>query len=458
MKKKLLIACLPLIIPCLTGCSSSDNIKKIVFIDDNISTRIRHTIDFENGYYYQDLLNTYYNGITGEIENRYCQKIPEKDAAKMTKIINGLNFKDIKECYGLPKSEFDFRWSFNIEYNNGTNFSTKNYLYYSEVIDDFTFYDTFSKLETCFNKYLSFPIVDETTSGMPNRTIDKQFKNRYVDDLFEIRQKNLEYIQHGIYFIKEEANKSFEEHTRTDANLYEINLKNKNNNLFSWEDYIFVSNFRTVYDLESATLTSYDFNPELTNKKEIVHEEAKTDFEYYNDEILTYKSLNQINVDLEPNKIYVLNVTYSDKDYFEITFNTYVTDRKIICGRYEANPENYFGVLDLNEDGTFAYQFFKEGSHRRYYLGKRDYLYTDAVEDKKYVGTYRFETFDGVDELVLDMGEEGTLAYKYDSYNFLKGDALNSSFTYMENDTTASYGDFYPYTLRLIRSEDIFHL
>lgn len=105
-------------------------------------------------------------------------------------------------------------------------------------------------------------------------------------------------------------------------------------------------------------------------------------------------------MDLELNKIYVLELVFKDGDFVQYTFNTGASDSKIHHGEYRYDVYNEgHSILNINADGTFVLSPF-------HYLDGRN----EGSEELP--GDYGFERIDGENYLCLYIDDE-KIAFDY---------------------------------------------
>lgn len=316
---------------------------------------------------------------------------------------------ELEEIYGDVYE--DPQWSFKIEFKDGSSFSSKAYGY-DRSLDSLDRKETkiFNKLGKCYYDLVG----DYTLLGRNAKFNSRPIEKYDIRPLFYDGKGDECYIpvQCGNYFWNKEK--------KDDVELYELNLKHKNNSYFgnsevkvylSFDSYLMFQDLN--YDPVEWRITSYDFCKELTNKK----------IEY--DWKSTAKDLTELKKDtysrdfkmLELNKIYTIDYIYGSGDYYQYTFNTYRSDNKMPVGRYYPSYDHPFGYLDIKEDKTFVYHF---NNHKKAYTN-------ETVEEFELKGTYNFETVNSKEKLILRGEDNSIIAYDFDC-PYLIGDDENSLF------------------------------
>ena len=96
-----------------------------------------------------------------------------------------------------------------------------------------------------------------------------------------------------------------------DSNYYQLNDEVKERNEFyssySYKLVLYTANYNCNEKFNKITVKEYDFNLELSNEKIIY----------------TGKWFDQIELDINLNKIYVYELSFKDGDYVQYTFATY---------------------------------------------------------------------------------------------------------------------------------------
>lgn len=173
------------------------------------------------------------------------------------------------------------------------------------------------------------------------------------------------------------ANYKWNKSEENNYNLYFIHEISSYKNQFlvnhTYQLILYTANYDCKEKFTKIMITSYDYNRELTNEKEV------------------YQSgwIKQIEIDLELNKIYQYVLEYKDGDFVTYTFHTKSINEKILFGEYHYPIyEEGSSKLVINQDGT--YELFQ-------------FEYFDASKNinESIVGEYQFETINGKEYLCL---------------------------------------------------------
>lgn len=155
---------------------------------------------------------------------------------------------------------------------------------------------------------------------------------------------------------------------------------------------LFTSNYGDNEKFTKCVLKNYDLNEDLSNEKIV----------------LSKKWFNQVETELELNKIYLIELTFKDGDFVQYTFNTRSLESKILYGEYHYNNNEGHSVLKVNEDGTFVLSPFKYlDSH----INQSGIVVDENLEEL--TGTYDFETFDEQDYLCLYINDNEKIVFDY---------------------------------------------
>lgn len=423
MKKKLLLASVvAMLLPCMAGCDTEEertDIRSITFIDYLVKEQIQK-IDFDsNSYSYieSEEISLDNEGTKGkEIKYSINSTFSEEAEAKFLEDFKKTGVSKLQSVYGDTTKELENY--FQIEYTNGETFISKGYGVdglISFLNEDAT--DIYSRLGKC-----CYDLIGECI--FLGWDMEYPFKEKF--DYHPIIYNSIG-GEYGIftnkhYFPMEGGNYKWEDKTKNDADIYELNLKHKNNICVEDGDYYLSLDSIWYYannddcNVKEFVLTSYDFCKELTNKKIDVDFKFNTSSsdEFFNDAYFAFQHK------LELNKIYTVDYIYGDGDYYQYTFNTFTNGKKIPYGRYYSPSKSYyyFGCLDIQSDNTFTYHFVQNNS----------IYHCDETYDVS--GTYEFKTFDDKEKLVLNMGNDEVLVYDF-NHEFLIADSANS--TYKKN-------------------------
>lgn len=185
------------------------------------------------------------------------------------------------------------------------------------------------------------------------------------------------------------ANYKWNKFESLDKNIYLINeVLSKKNQFLVNNDYKFVlytANYDCKEKFNKIVVMNYDYNQELTNEK-IVYSGSW---------------IQQIELDLELDKIYKYVLEFKDGDFVEYTFNTKSLDSKILFGEYNYNIyEEGQSVLQINEDGTYELLQF-------------EYFDRSKNVNESIKGQYKFETINGKEYLCLYTGFEKRIVLEY---------------------------------------------
>lgn len=476
MKKKFIcINLITLLFPCLAGCSGDldrNDIAKITYIDWSYGLRQTYSLDFKTNTYSIKEKERDFSEDNYRLFNilDISGSFSEENVKDFLKAYAKCGVSKLQRVYGF--TSYPTGWSLRIDYTDGTYLKSDGYGYSLYGLEKDT-REIFEKLGICCYNLFGYYVFLGTDLQ------DSTFKFDYKPTIYCIPEINGEsnLFKTQVPLPLKEGNYRWNGTEQSNVDLYTLNLNNRKNDLIHGGNYtlhsdvngqLFLPDKRTKEgNLNELTVNSYDFNPDLTNKREELHLKAETkrpaDYKppaltgEYTEEYFNY-------VDLKENRIYTIDYAFDNGDFYQYTFNTYTDRKKILYGRYAPRlGENDFGYLDIFEDGTFKYHFYKDfytlinHYNQEGELYDIDFGYTE--EERDFEGTYRFEEFDGVEKLVLDMGEDGIIVYDY-FYVYFMGDIHNSTFTYLQCAKTPDYyvnrdSSNIRYTLRHIDDEDL---
>ena len=192
------------------------------------------------------------------------------------------------------------------------------------------------------------------------------------------------------------ANYLWNEHKKSDANIYELATEDLNVSLLSGAEYT-LSMYTTNYNnysgsysrFDECVVKSYNIDSELTGEREI----------------LRLGWFDSVKIPYEANRIYVVTLYFDKGDFVEYVFCTATLVQKIQYGEYHYNIyQQGRSVLTINEDGSFSlepFDYFDESDRK------------PAESKEKLVGKWIFEIIEGREFLVLisDSGEKLVLDY-----------------------------------------------
>ena len=175
------------------------------------------------------------------------------------------------------------------------------------------------------------------------------------------------------------ANFKWKRFESLDNDLFEINnsLSDKNQFLINnnYQLVLYTANYNCKDRFTKIKITSYDFDENLTNEKEVYHGSW----------------FKQIELDLELEKIYKFELGFYDGDYVEYTFNTKSLNSKVLYGEYWYNIYTEGkSVLKINNDDTYElkqFEFFDNSKNINNTIINGKYQF-EVINDKEYLCLY----------------------------------------------------------------------
>ena len=299
--KKINILFLILLISILSACNtnkeySGTKITKLTYI----------TIDYNGGYtkeYLLDFNNNEYlsvgylpiDDINPQLELK--KTFTEKQEKEFIDTCYTHGLFNLKESYSASGIIDGGGWDLIIEYEDGTTKTSKG--------DNAAPDNVFQKCSTAF-----YDICGEVVMG---RLPDYYDYPPNVSYAFHYSYDKTTVSTNGIAKIKR-GNYKWNNFESLDNDYFQINEEIKDKNEFvsdyKYELVLYTSNYDCKEIFIKAKVTEYDYNSELTNKKELY----------------TGIWFSQIEIELQLNKIYVYELKFLDGDYVQYTFNTFCNE------------------------------------------------------------------------------------------------------------------------------------
>lgn len=296
--KKINILILIVLISVLTACNSIKEYTgpKIV--------KITHTsIDYMGGYTVKDELDFVENKYSSlgymptEVENPELELkstfTDEEEKVFMDECYSYGLF-DLKESYSATGIIDGGGWTFIIEYEDGTTKTSRG--------DNAGPSKVFNKCATSF--------YDLCGQGVVGRVPEYYINPPNISYSFRFKADTTNVNTNDITVLKR-ANYKWNKSESIDNSYFQINEEVKDRNefysTFSYKLVLYTANYHCDEKFNKITVKEYDYNSELTNEKTIY----------------TGKWFDQIELDIQVNKIYVYELSYKDGDYVQYTFSTY---------------------------------------------------------------------------------------------------------------------------------------
>lgn len=298
--KKIYILIIISLISILCGCNS---IKE--YTGTKITKLTYKSIDYMGGYtelYELDFNENKYSSVA-YLPTKYESENPKLELKNTFTDEEEKVFMDLCYTYGL----FDIKdyysesgisdgggWDLIIEYIDGTIKTSKGH--------NAGPYKVFNKCATVFYDLCGegiVGIVPEYYIIPPNISYSFLFNV----DTTRVNTNDIAVVRRSNYkWNKKES---------LDSNYYQLNDEVKERNEFyssySYKLVLYTANYNCNEKFNKITVKEYDFNLELSNEKIIY----------------TGKWFDQIELDINLNKIYVYELSYKDGDYVQYTFATY---------------------------------------------------------------------------------------------------------------------------------------
>ena len=259
----------------------------VSILDFNANTFLR------NGYYppHIDKNNpskTYTNDFTDDEENVFLNACNE----------NGLF--DLDESYTTSDKVYDGgEWTLTLEYEDGTVKTSKGI--------NAGPYQIFNKCSTTFYDLCGtvvLGILPQYYLSPPNISYDFEY---FPEENHCVSSNGLAVVQ--------KANYKWNKSELTDSDVYALNEAKKHNSDFDarydYKFYLYTSNYDHDEKFTKLVVKQYDYNEALTNET-VIFEGGW---------------IEQIEMNIEMNKIYVYEMTYENGDYVQYTFNTYCNEQ-----------------------------------------------------------------------------------------------------------------------------------
>ena len=298
---------LALIVMCLTcftlaACGLTDYIReyngtklnKLTFTTtDYISGyTVNHVIDFiENTYSSACYLKSDENESSLEVKKTFT----DEEEKVFIDSCYSYGLFDIKDYYPHTHIANSDCWNLTIDFEDGTNkVSTGCNASPTKV---------FNKCSTVFYDLCGVRILGE----LPDNYIDPP----NISYSFEFEKSENSIVSTNEIARLNRGNFKWNKNESLDNDYYLINEEVKDESDFKsnarYQLVLYTSNYSYKEKFESLTVKEYDYNSELTNEK-IIFEGGWID---------------QIEVDIQINRIYIYELKYKNGDFVQYTFNTY---------------------------------------------------------------------------------------------------------------------------------------
>lgn len=282
----------------LTACNSIKEYTGTKII------KITHTsIDYMGGYTIKDELDFNENKYSSlgylptEVENPELELkstfTDEEEKVFMDECYTYGLF-DLKESYSAPDIIDGGGWSLIIEYEDGTTKISKGSNAGPTKV--------FNKCATTF--------YDLCGQGVVGRVPEYYITPPNISYSFHFTVDTTNVSTNEIVIVRR-ANYKWNKCESLDNNYYQLNEETKGRNEFnsnySYQLVLYTANYNCDEKFNKITVKEYDYNSKLTNEKTI------------------YKGkwFDQIELDIQVNKIYVYELSFKDGDYVQYTFSTY---------------------------------------------------------------------------------------------------------------------------------------
>ena len=282
----------------LTACNSIKEYTGTKII------KITHTsIDYMGGYTIKDELDFNENKYSSlgylptEVENPELELkstfTDEEEKVFMDECYTYGLF-DLKESYSAPDIIDGGGWSLIIEYEDGTTKISKGSNAGPTKV--------FNKCATTF--------YDLCGQGVVGRVPEYYITPPNISYSFHFTVDTTNVSTNEIVIVRR-ANYKWNKCESLDNNYYQLNEETKGRNEFnsnySYQLVLYTANYNCDEKFNKITVKEYDYNSKLKNEKTI------------------YKGkwFDQIDLDIQVNKIYVYELSFKDGDYVQYTFSTY---------------------------------------------------------------------------------------------------------------------------------------
>ena len=344
-----LLCLLLLLFSCLfVGCTEKEydgkKIKSIEYstVDYNGGLSEDHLIDFETNEYKQRRYNLFSSLL---IDYETIREFTDNEENEFINGIFNAGLLNIDEEYSEEGVIDGGGWHLIVKYNDNSTFESNGYNAGPT--------DVFNKCSVFF-----YDLCKEEIMGMlPEYYIyppEVSFSIRYEDENGNIASDNS--------FTKfTRVNYKWNNVTKKLTDYYQINNLYKIHNMFkydtSYKIILYTANYHYKEKFNNCEVREYNFDSDLTGEE------------------IIYKGhwFDQIEIELELDKIYVFRYSYKDGDYVEYTFNTYVN-----CDRYKLNIHDNFKLLTAP-----LKEYYKPGDVINFSLGFRSGPRTGVNVDGK---------------------------------------------------------------------------
>lgn len=282
----------------LTACNSIKEYTGTKII------KITHTsIDYMGGYTIKDELDFNENKYSSlgylptEVENPELELkstfTDEEEKVFMDECYTYGLF-DLKESYSASDIIDGGGWSLIIEYEDGTTKISKGSNAGPTKV--------FNKCATTF--------YDLCGQGVVGRVPEYYITPPNISYSFHFTVDTTNVSTNEIVIVRR-ANYKWNKCESLDNNYYQLNEETKGRNEFnsnySYQLVLYTANYNCDEKFNKITVKEYDYNSKLKNEKTI------------------YKGkwFDQIDLDIQVNKIYVYELSFKDGDYVQYTFSTY---------------------------------------------------------------------------------------------------------------------------------------
>lgn len=296
--KKINVLMIFTLIGLLTACNSikeysGTKLIKLTYttIDYNGGYTQKHVLDF-NENKYSSVGYSPYEDENPELETKTTFTDEEEKVFMDSCYTYGLF--DLKESYSATGIMDGGGWDLIIEYEDGTTKTSQG----SNAGPT----ETFNQCATVFYDLCGQPIVGRLPDyyvSPPNIS----YAFHYTTGTTSVSTNVIARVVRGNYKWKKSES--------LDNDLYVLNTAHKDKNEFVKDyDYklvLYTANYEYEEKFNKITVREYDYNPELTNEKEIY----------------TGKWIQQIELEIELNKVYVYELSYKNGDFVQYTFSTF---------------------------------------------------------------------------------------------------------------------------------------
>lgn len=303
--KKFFAFCLAFLIPlcCLFGCS--DSVKEY---DQTPLTTLTYTrVDYNGGFTEEYLFDFEKNVVTKrsllpmEEEQREAKTLVEFSEEEEKALIDRLytyGLFDIKEEYKAPPGIMDGGgWRLKIVYNDGTSKESSG----SNNAPESVFSECAKAFfDICGDGVVAYvPTAYYTPPNVSYIIHSTNGSHVAIKDVTSHVARG-SYQWHGF----EETSPNYFQLSQNASLPYSFNGNATDEFMLSTANY---STYNGKYDrFQRCTVTSYDFNEELSGEAVVMEK----------------RWFEQVEIDLQPNKIYVVKLSFRNGDFVEYTFNT----------------------------------------------------------------------------------------------------------------------------------------